>query len=118
MQNRIFLMWRTMGKKEFWNKYGPGSQFKFEKCDIPAKPIEIPSEMAPYSVYEEDWKEMANDFPQSGVDWNLVTRFSWSDDEKSVDWKTNMYGMIKQFLLYGTEPKMTRKRKRDFSGGR
>ncbi|MGA9040198.1 MAG: hypothetical protein WB421_06660 [Terriglobales bacterium] len=112
MSRRIWLMWRTMGKKEFWNRYGPGSTFKFEKCAIPEKPVEIPSDNAPYSVYEDDWKEMSKDFPSSGVDWNLITRFSWTDDDKSTEWKTNMYGVMKNYLLYGLEPKIIRKRKR------
>ena len=112
MSRRIFLMWRTMGKKEHWNRHGPGSAFKMEKCSIPPKPIEIPSDNAPYSVYDEDWKEMTKDFPSSGVDWNLITRFNWTDDEKKDDYKNNMYGVMKNFLLYGIEPKIIRKRKR------
>ena len=84
MSRRIWLYWRTMGKKDFWNKYGPGSKFSLNKCDIPPKPIEVPSDEAPYSVYEDDWKEMNRDFPSSGVDWNLVTRFNWTDDDKTT----------------------------------
>jgi hypothetical protein len=115
--HRIFLTWRTMGTKRFWEEYGPGSNFSFSKCDIPPKPIEIPNEHCPYSVYEEEWKEMAPDFPQSGVDWNLIYRFEFTDDdEKDLDWKTNLYGVLKNFLLYGTEPSMSRKRKKEDEG--